>query len=584
MTSLRPALYGLAALALLFGLIDFGLVLTSDFLSVRGVWASAGLLVGWGFIGVGLFAWWRRPDNRVGMLMAATGFAWLLSLVGASDSELLFTIGQATSSIFFATAIHMLLAAPDGWLHTRIERRIVAVGYLVVIVLVPPLYLFVDPARDLDCRECPDNLLFVARDETVLNAFGAILNVIGITIVVAVLLSLVRRWRRAPAPERRLYAAVYACGIALMLALIGLFALQSVSNDSDALDVLFAVAIAPLALIPYLYLAALVRARVLEGGAMGELVARLGEAPRAGELRDALAGALNDPSLELFYWLPAERGWVDPDGHRVELPGEGSGRAVTGVERDGERLAAIVHDPSLLAARAHVRAVGAVASLALENERLDAELRCKVDDLRASRERMLRIGLEERRRLERDLHDGAQQRLVSLALNLRLARGRLRDDPDAADRLLAGASEELEAALEELRELARGIHPALLSDRGLETALETLAHRAPVPVRLGELPDERLPEAVELAAYFVVSEALTNVAKYAAASEATVSVGRDDGRIVVEVADDGVGGADPERGTGLRGLADRLAVLEGRLEVDSERGHGTTVRARIPCG
>jgi signal transduction histidine kinase len=196
---------------------------------------------------------------------------------------------------------------------------------------------------------------------------------------------------------------------------------------------------------------------------------------------------------------------------------------------------------------------------------------------------MLSIGLEERRRLERDLHDGAQQRLVSMALNLRLARAKLRQDPDAADQLLAGAAEELEAALAELRELARGIHPAVLTDRGLDTALATLVSRAPLPVELAAIPGERLPEAVELAAYFVVAEALTNVVKYAEATRATVSVERSDGRLVVEVADDGVGGADPEQGTGLRGLADRLAILEGRLEVQSERGRGTTVTARIPC-
>ncbi len=274
---------------------------------------------------------------------------------------------------------------------------------------------------------------------------------------------------------------------------------------------------------------------------------------------------------------------MDAEGRPFELPEDDPERAVTKVEREGECVAAIVYDASLRDAREHVDAVGAAAALALENERLDAELRAKVEELRASRQRMLRIGLEERRRLERDLHDGAQQRLVSMALNMRLARSRLRDDPDGADTLLAGAGEELDAALEELRELARGIHPAVLSDRGLDTALETLARRAPVPVELGALPGERLPEAVELAAYFVVSEALTNVAKYAQASHATVNVDRDNGRVVVEVKDDGVGGADPANGTGLRGLADRLAVIEGRLDVDSRAGSGTTVIARIPC-
>jgi signal transduction histidine kinase len=206
-----------------------------------------------------------------------------------------------------------------------------------------------------------------------------------------------------------------------------------------------------------------------------------------------------------------------------------------------------------------------------------------VAELRDSRARMLRIGLEERRRLERDLHDGAQQRLVSMALNMRLARDRMRQDPDGAARLLDGASTELDAALDELRELARGIHPAVLTDRGLDAALETLARRAPLPVELTGEENERLPESIELAAYFVVAEALTNVAKYANATHATVHVERNNGRLVVEVADDGVGGADPTGGTGLRGLADRLAVIEGRLEVVSPPGEGTTIRARIPC-
>jgi signal transduction histidine kinase len=171
-----------------------------------------------------------------------------------------------------------------------------------------------------------------------------------------------------------------------------------------------------------------------------------------------------------------------------------------------------------------------------------------------------------------------------MALNLRLARSKLRADPHGADQVLTAAGEELDAALAELRELARGIHPAILSDRGLSTALETLASRAPLPVELGELPRERLPEAVELAAYFVVSESLTNVAKYADASRARVSVERDNGRVLVSVSDDGVGGADPEAGSGLRGLADRIAILEGRLHVDSPPGAGTTVTARIPLG
>ena len=197
--------------------------------------------------------------------------------------------------------------------------------------------------------------------------------------------------------------------------------------------------------------------------------------------------------------------------------------------------------------------------------------------------RLIEVGMAERRGLERNLHDGAQQRLVSLALSMRMAKRKLRGDPDGAETLLEGAAAELDLALKELRELARGIHPAVLSDRGLPAALDSLAGRSPVPVEVSAAPDDRLPEPVELAAYYVVSEALANVAKYSEASQATVQVARENGHVLVSVSDDGIGGADPGRGTGLRGLADRLRAIEGRLEVDSYPGYGTTVKASIPC-
>jgi signal transduction histidine kinase len=549
---------------------------------LRGLLAVLGLLVGWGFVGAGLFAWSRDPGNRVGMLMAATGFAWLLSLVGASDNPLLFSFGEVIGSLYFATAAHMLLAAPDGRVHSLFERRLVAAIYGLTL-LVLPLFLFTDPEAAFDCDNCPDNLLLIRSNETLVDVFGAALDASALVIITVVLIILIGRYRRAVGPVRRLYGPLYLAGIALMVALFATLAVGVAARDSDVSNFAWVGAMLPLALMPFIFLAAFIRARMLQGGAVGELISRLGEAPRPGELRDALADALSDPSLELVYWLPESGRFVDGSGRAYTLPRLGSGRAVAPVEREGETIAAIVYDASLTGARDHVRAVGAAAALALENERLDAELRAKLEELRASRERMLRVGLEERRRLERNLHDGAQQRLVSLALNLKVARSQLRQDPARAEALLAGAGQELDSALEELRELARGLHPALLSERGLRTAIETLALRAPVTVELGPVPTERLPEAVELATYFVVSEALTNVAKYAEASRASVSVERYNGRVVVAVADDGVGGADPARGTGLRGLADRIAVLEGRLEVESKPGRGTTVKASIPC-
>ncbi|HEX5763561.1 MAG TPA: histidine kinase [Solirubrobacterales bacterium] len=224
------------------------------------------------------------------------------------------------------------------------------------------------------------------------------------------------------------------------------------------------------------------------------------------------------------------------------------------------------------------------SALTAENAQLTAELRATVEELRASRARIVAAGYAERRRVERDLHDGAQQRLVALAMNLRLARKKLDSDPAATAELLDEGLEELAAASSELRELARGIHPAVLSDRGLEAAIAGLAERSPVPVEVLGTPKGRLPESVESASYFVIAEALTNVARYARAEQATVRVAQANGSVEIEVSDDGVGGADPEAGSGLRGLADRVAALEGRLEVNSVAGEGTVVRARIPCG
>jgi signal transduction histidine kinase len=346
----------------------------------------------------------------------------------------------------------------------------------------------------------------------------------------------------------------------------------------------FYIALIPFGLVTYLFLASLIRARMLRGGAVGELVATIGRSVPATELRDALSRALNDPSLELAYWLGEDDGYVDARGRPVEVPTSGAMRAVSDVQLNGRRVATLVHDPLLLDEPELVDAVGAAAALALEKERLDAELRAKVEALRESRSRLLAVGLAERRRLERNLHDGAQQRLVSLALDLRLARSAIDDDDaDRARDLLDGAGGELERALEELRELARGIHPAVLTDRGIDSAVEALAGRTPLPVEIDRKLGERVAEPVELAAYFVVSEALTNVVKYASASRATIRLERENGHVRVEVADDGIGGADAAMGTGLRGLADRISVLGGKLEVASPPGRGTKVIAKLPC-
>jgi signal transduction histidine kinase len=328
-----------------------------------------------------------------------------------------------------------------------------------------------------------------------------------------------------------------------------------------------------LALVVLALAAAVVSIAVQEG--LGRLLRALAQAllrtERTGEgpVREMLAERLGDRSLNIAYWLPDRRIFVDERGHPVDLPASGSGRTWTAVEREGNRVAAIVHDAA------------SAAALALDNERLKADLRARLEELRHSRRRIVEAADDARRQIERDLHDGAQQQLVSLALDLRLLRARLKHEPEVAA-TVEELADKLAAALAELRELARGIHPAVLSDHGLGPAIHVLVERAPIAVECDLAFEDRLPAPVEAAAYFVVAEGLTNVIKYANAGKATVSVRRRSRTLEVVVADDGVGGARIDAGSGLRGLSDRLAALEGELSLDSPLGEGTRLVARIP--
>ena len=350
---------------------------------------------------------------------------------------------------------------------------------------------------------------------------------------------------------------------------------------SDALPALTPVALASL---PVCFLVGLLRTR-LSTLAVGHLVVELGARPPTDKLRDALARTLGDPSLTLAYRVQGQHHWVDGDGRPIDLPGPRASRAVTVLERDGQPVAALVHDRSLENDPALVSAVAAAASLAIENERLHADARARLAEVRESRARLVTVADAERRRLERDLHDGAQQSLVALALSLntvrdRLDSGRVDDVRDA----VTGAEQQLRAALAELRELAAGIRPAILTDAGLGPALEALAERVAVPVTMRVDLDGRLPDAVEAAAYFAVCEALVNVAKHARARSAVVDVSGQNSRLRVRIEDDGAGGAGLGSGSGLRGLVDRITALDGSFSVDSPRGRGTRIVFELPCG
>jgi signal transduction histidine kinase len=581
-TGLRRALGLVAIEGIVVGLVALAIMLSSDHVANRGATAAIGLFLGWSFIGAGLFAWWRRPDNRFGVLMTAVGFAFFLGSLAAANASWLFTIGVLLSNLYLAVFVHMLLAYPDGRVDSPRVRKVLAGGYALSIVGPVPTLMLADLEKE-GCTDCPPSAISLGEHDVLYTILDGLTSVLAVVIVGYILYVLVQRWQAATLPQRRAMAPVLWSGICLLVVLAGQLTTMAV-NGPDALEsATMLLGLVFFALTPYGFLFGLLRSRVVQAGAVSELLRKMGDAPDGTGLRELLSKALGDRSLRVVYWLEDSGRWVDAAGRPAALPEDDDpARAWTMVEREGRRVGAIVHDRTLCDDAELMQSVAVAAGFSIENERLQAQLRARVDELRRSRARIVEAGTAERRRLERNLHDGAQQRLVALSLTLRLAQGRLRKDPDGAEQLLGGAQEELGRALEELRELARGIHPAVLSDRGLRAALEALAGRSPVPVELERTPPERLPAPVEAAAYFVVAEALTNVVKYANASQARVSVSRNNGHAVVEVADDGVGGADPGRGSGLRGLADRVSALDGRLELLSPEGAGTLLRAEIP--
>ncbi len=783
--------------------------------------------LGLGFIGAGIFAGRRRPENRTGLLMIATGFAWFLGALPEANDPVLFSIGNIFGAVFFGFLIHLILAFPSGRLGSRGVRALAAGGYLLVAT-TNLVFAFVDDLQDACGGDCPENVLLISREPGLANAIRAITAVSAGLLAIGVVTVLTRRWRAAtPALRRALTPVFTAGGVTLVLAAV-LVVTQAL--DVAAADAVYWVLLVSLMAVPVAFLTGLLRAR-LATAAVGRLLAETPETPTQEEAQESLRRALRDPTLELAFWLPERRGYVDAQGRPFTVP-ENDARVSTPIALDDEPLALVVHDAALTEEPEVLTGVLAAAKLALQKDRLQAELRARVvelqrerdfvatvvntataffcvldadgrierfnttlervsgradDDtvrgrpfwevfpvdgaaadvraaiesraegelehewrsadagsrivgwhltslpdekllvsgvdvterrraelglerharflsevrdstpalmivadhsgrlggdglnravvesfgfassevahqpfwevfasaegrseaerivraaaegaapverdtvwitkageprdvawsctlmpdvtegapillisgqdvttrkahereLRESRARIVEAGDAERKRLERNLHDGAQQRLVSLSLALRLAQNRLPDDVAAASEILSGASEELARALEDLRELARGLHPAILSDRGLVSALSALALRSTVPVELHVQTEERLPEGVEAALFYVAAEALTNVAKYADAAVAQVRLARVGGAAVIEIEDDGVGGADPKGGfgSGLRGLRDRVESLEGRLEVHSAPGLGTVVRAEVP--
>lgn len=562
--ALRPALALIAGLAVLFAGIEVVLLIEAGF---EPAWLLVAFpLGGLIYVATGLFAWARRPHNRIGAIIVAAGFWWFVSGLEGTAVPALIAVGLIVATVLLAFVEYLLLAFPSGRLRDRRDRIVVASAFFVCTVLQVPVFAF---------REGPSSVLRIADNHELWLLGSWIQIVAGVATVVATALILLGRLRRADPAKRRVLAPLYLYGIFTLVAIPASARIIGTWFPEEGLT-LTAIQVAVLMAIPVAFVAAVMRGGFARTGEIEELGARLVAAEDRSALQSALRQALGDPSLELWFWLSEPGSYVDGEGGAVTPPAAGSERALAAVEIGQRRVGAIVYDTSLVTDPELVAAAGRVIALALDRESLTAELLVSRERLRVSRARLVEATDAERRRIARDLHDGLQTRLVLLAM----LAGRAREDEAAAAELADG----LQVAIAELRELVQGVVPAALTERGLCAAAEDLSDRMPIPVSLAFDGDTgTLPARVETAGWFVVSEAFSNAVKHAGAGELRLSIGRRNGSLRIEVADDGVGGAD-FRGGGLSGLADRIDALDGNLSVVSPPGGGTRIVAEVPCG
>jgi signal transduction histidine kinase len=569
----------------LIGLAGIAVSIVAEYLSIHhhvpeNPWLDA--LVGWAFLGAGLLAWSRRPRNRTGMLMVLFTFSWFLGNLSNADSPLLVSIGSSYTALSTAFLAHMVLAYPSGRLASARERIVVAVIYTWTLAQSTAFMLTFDPRSFYpSCRACQHGALAPFPSHDTNELLETLNKSVQVVLALAVLSLLLARYAKASPPARRSLAPLWVAAIATAIFFLFEGVEGTLSPGSELSDTFTTVQKSVLLTIPIAFVVGLLWNRLAES-AVGELVRTLGGPVPRGGMRAALADALGDPSLQLAFALPDAAGYVDHEGAPVTLPTPTSGRGVTRLEANGILLAVLIHDPVLLEQGAIVEAATSAARLALENERLNAELRAQLEEVRASRARLVGAADAERRRLERDLHDGAQQRLIALALAISLTREQANGNPELRD-TLHQAAREAQLALTELRELARGLHPSILSEAGLGAALDSLAERSTLPVSICGACGGRMPDDVEATAYFVVSEALANAAKHSEGSAVQIRLRLLESHLIVEITDDGVGAADPTRGSGLRGLSDRVAAIGGTLRIASPAGVGTTLTAEMPC-
>jgi signal transduction histidine kinase len=545
-------------------------------------------------IAVGLYALSLPPFARFGRLLILAGVGWFLASLSNSDQAIVYSIGRVFGWAVEVMLIYLLLAFPTGRLESRVDRALVRAGLLLLLILYLPTALLVEnypvPVQWTSCEGgCPDNAFMVTGSEPgfIEDLVRPLREILTIALFVAIALRLAARIRDASHLTRLTLAPVLAVASFRCAAFGGILLGRRVAPESEVVDVsvwLLAIAV-PLTAAAFLI--GLGRWWLFIAGSTQRLAARLHGHPSPEELRTALAEAFEDPSLEIVYWLDdGEGSWAGADGHRVERPLVASGRDLTEVRDGTERVAGIIHDAALRDDRAFIDTATSYAVMTLDNHRLSAQTSSLLREVRESRARIQAAADEERRRIERDLHDGAQQRLVALRIKLELAAERTGGGEGERAVALRGLGGDVEEALDEIRSLARGIYPSPLADRGLVEGLRAAALRNALPTTVLAAGVQRYSREVESAAYFCCLEALQNAAKHAQDASAAVIDLYDNGALRVEIRDDGAG-FDPHAvagGLGFTSMRDRVAAVGGEIDITSSPGRGTCVTASIPLG
>ncbi|QIX51240.1 ATP-binding protein [Rhodococcus sp. DMU1] len=531
------------------------------------------------FVVSGAIAWNNRPHDLSGPLILMAGLLWFLGGLRRSGEPVAFTVGVAATNLYLPVLLQALIGFPTGRLHRRWQRLFVGAAWLLATIGIVAEWLFFDPrTAPAASPSTSTNLLLLRDNPSLAQAVQLVVGFCAFLIVGTLVLVVIVRWRSGSPAYRAGFAPLgVAYGLSAVITIVVLSSAVSLpwSPPPWVLNLRYPTT----ALFPLAVAVGLVRYR-LARAAVSDAMVEIGSAPIGVGFVDALRRAVHDPSLVLWTYAPERAAYVDPDGSVHALPRRSDSRAATILERGGTPVGALVYDPSLETQPELLAAVHSATALALEHERLQADLQLRLDEVRRSRERIVAAGDIQRRRLERDLHDGAQQRLVAASLLLRRAQ-RAGEEADLR-RLLADGAAELDTALTELRELARGVYPAVLTERGLAAALRSLAERAPVPVGIDDGLPGRPSPPVELAAYLIGAEAVTNAGKHSGATAVRICLHRAGDALRMTIRDDGCGGARPTPGGGLDGLRDRTEALGGDLVLDSPEGRGTTVDVTLP--